>query len=143
MPSSSIDRLQRNHSWLEAKNMYASPAELLRMANNIPLRALQYADDEALQDRTVLHGVMEKLSGEMDISLAAKSCEDFSLQDNIEGMLLCTSRYLAHVQAISEITSLLFMIMIYSILLNISKVVLHCRHYMSFTANCCRPKEQR
>ncbi len=88
--------------WLEAKNMYASPAELLRMANNIPLRALQYADDEALQDRTVLHGVMEKLlSGEMDISLAAKSCEDFSLQDNIEGMLLCTSDILAHVQASS------------------------------------------
>jgi len=88
--------------WLEAKNIYASPAELLRMANNIPLRALQYADDEALQDRTVLHGVMEKLlSGEMDISLAAKSCEDFSLQDNIEGMLLCTSDILAHVQASS------------------------------------------
>ncbi|MEK9648756.1 MAG: DNA polymerase III subunit delta' C-terminal domain-containing protein, partial [Gammaproteobacteria bacterium] len=88
--------------WLEAKNIYASPAELLRMANNIPLRALQFADDEALQDRTVLHGVMEKLlSGEMDISLAAKSCEDFSLQDNIEGMLLCTSDILAHVQASS------------------------------------------
>jgi len=88
--------------WLEAKNMYASPAELLRMANNIPLRALQFADDEALQDRTVLYGVMEKLlSGEMDISLAAKSCEDFSLQDNIEGMLLCTSDILAHVQASS------------------------------------------
>jgi len=86
--------------WLEAKNVHASATELLRMANNIPLRALHYADDDALHDRAVLHNVMEKLlKGEMDISGAAKSCEDFSLEENIEGMILCASDILAYIQA--------------------------------------------
>ena len=86
--------------WLEAKNIHASPAELLRMANNVPLRALHYADDDALHERTVLHSVLEKLlTGSMDIADATAHCEQFSLEDNIEGMILCVADILAYNQS--------------------------------------------
>jgi DNA polymerase-3 subunit delta' len=86
--------------WLESKNIHASPKELLRMANNIPLRALHYADDDALHDRSILHSVLEKLlQGELDIAEAASACESYSLEENIEGMMLCTSDIIAHNQA--------------------------------------------
>ena len=91
--------------WLESKNIRASATELLRMASNVPLRALHYADEDALHDRTVLHTVLEKLlQGEMDISQAAGQCEQFSLEDNIEAMMLCSSDILARNQ-VSDINA--------------------------------------
>ncbi len=85
--------------WLESKNIRASATELLRMAGNVPLRALHYADEDALHDRVVLHSVLEKLlQGEMDISEAAGQCEQFTLEDNIEAMMLCSSDILARNQ---------------------------------------------
>ena len=86
--------------WLEAKNIRASATELLRIANNVPLRALEYADDDALHDRTVLHGVLEQLlSGNISIARAAAECEGYDIEDNIEGMMLCTSDILSHNQS--------------------------------------------
>ena len=86
--------------WLESKNIHASPKELLRMANNIPLRALHYADDDALHDRSILHGVLEKLlQSKIDVAEAANACEGYSMEENIEGMMLCTSDIIAHNQA--------------------------------------------
>ena len=85
--------------WLESKNVRASPRELLRMANNMPLKALQLADDDALHDRTVLHGVLERLlRSETDIAGAAALCEQFDLEENIESMLLCTTDILSRQQ---------------------------------------------
>jgi len=85
--------------WLESKNIHTSAKELLRMANQIPLRALHYADDDALHDRSVLHKVMEQLlKGEMDIATATAACDQFTLEDNIEGMILCASDILAFSQ---------------------------------------------
>ena len=85
--------------WLESKNIRASAAELLRMANNVPLRALHYADEDALHDRAVLHAVLEKLlHGQIDIAEAAGQCEQFTLEENIEAMMLCASDILARNQ---------------------------------------------
>lgn len=84
--------------WLEAKNVRAA-AELLRMAHNVPLRALHLADEDAAHDRTVLHDVLEEiLRGRMDIAEAASACDQFSLADNIEGLMLCTVDIIAHNQ---------------------------------------------
>jgi len=88
--------------WLEAKNIRASASELLRMANNVPLRALELADEDAVHDRTVLHGVLEKLvRKEIGIAEAAAACESYGLEDNIEAMMLCTSDILTHNQTLS------------------------------------------
>ena len=85
--------------WLESKNVRASAAELLRIANNIPLRALHFADDDALHDRSVLHTVLEKLlQGKMNIAEAASQCEHYSLEDNIEALMLCSSDIVIHNQ---------------------------------------------
>ncbi len=85
--------------WLESKNVRAPAAELLRIANNIPLRALHFADDDALHDRSVLHTVLEKLlQGQMNIAEAADQCEHYSLEDNIEALMLCSSDILIHNQ---------------------------------------------
>jgi DNA polymerase-3 subunit delta' len=86
--------------WLESKNIHASAEELLRMANNVPLRALKLADDDALHDRTVLHTVLEKLlQGSLGISEAAAECGQYDLEDNIEAMMLCVADILAHNQS--------------------------------------------
>lgn len=86
--------------WLESKNIHASAEELLRMANNVPLRALKLADDDALHDRAVLHTVLEKLlRGTLGISEAAAEFGNYDLEDNIEAMMLCTSDILAHNQS--------------------------------------------
>lgn len=82
--------------WLESKNIRASATELLRMANFVPLRALQFADDDALHDRAVLHGVMQQLlTGNISIAEAAAQCESYAIADNIEGMMLCTTDILS------------------------------------------------
>jgi DNA polymerase-3 subunit delta' len=89
--------------WLESKNVHASPGELLRMANNIPLRALQYADENAMQDRAVLHGVLESLLlGNMGVAAAASECEAYGLEENIEAMMLCASDILTHNQCLAD-----------------------------------------
>lgn len=89
--------------WLESKNVRTSAKELLRIANNIPLRALHFADEDALHDRTVLHSVLESLLlGKMNIAEAADQCESYSLEDNIEALMLCSSDILTHNQLGSE-----------------------------------------
>lgn len=86
--------------WLESKGIRASAEELLRMANNVPLRALQYADEDAMHDRVVLHGVLEKLlQGNMGIAEAAATCEGYGLEANIEAMMLCATDILAYNQS--------------------------------------------
>ena len=86
-------------AWLESKNIRASAKELLRIANNIPLRALRFADEDALHDRTLLHSILEKLLiGNIGISDAAEQCGQFSLEDNIEALMLCTADILSHNQ---------------------------------------------
>jgi len=86
--------------WLESKNIRASAPELLRMANNIPMKALHLADEDALHDRAVLHSILEKLlKRQIDIAEAAAHCEPFDIEENIEGLMLCTTDLLAHSQA--------------------------------------------
>ena len=85
--------------WLQSKNIHSSAEELLKMANYVPLRALQYADDDAIHDRTVLHSILGKLlSGNIDIASAAAECLPFGIEENIDGMLLCTADILIHSQ---------------------------------------------
>ncbi len=93
--------------WLGTKNIRASAPELLRMANNLPLRALALADEDAVHDRAVLHDVLEKLMrGEIGIAEAAAACESYDLEDNIEAMMFCASDILAHNQTLpSDSTS--------------------------------------
>jgi len=82
--------------WLESKNIRASAAELLRMANFVPLQALKFADEDALHDRAVLHSVMQQLlTGSISIADAAAHCDRYAIADNIEGMMLCTTDILA------------------------------------------------
>lgn len=93
--------------WLEAKNARNSGAELLRMANGLPLKALHLADEDAVHDRTVLHGVLEKLlRREMDISEAAAHCEAYDLEENIESLILCTTDILGHNQSGQDLAGL-------------------------------------
>lgn len=93
--------------WLESKNIRASARELLRMAGNVPLRALHYADEDALHDRNVLHRIMLLLlQGKLNIADAAAECEKFSLEENLESMLLCASDILAYNQGASTSVTL-------------------------------------
>lgn len=86
-------------SWLQSKNITGSAEILLKLANGAPLRALHLADEDALHERSILHlALAELLSGEITLTEAVQKCSNFSIEDNIEGMMLCIADILEYQQ---------------------------------------------
>lgn len=87
-------------AWLEARGPEGQVSVLLRLADGAPLRALALADADALHERSVLHGCLLKLlKGRTSIVEAAADCATFSLDSNIEGMMLCLADLLRFLQS--------------------------------------------
>lgn len=76
-------------AWLQSKNITGSADILLKLANGAPLRALELADEDAIHERSVLHTALgDLLSGDIILNEAVSKCANFSILDNIEGMML-------------------------------------------------------
>lgn len=95
-----LPELSEARDWLESKNVRADAEALLKLAHGAPLKALQLADEDALHERSVLHEVLAKLyAGNINMVQAGVKCGQFSIHDNIDGMMLCVADLLEFIQS--------------------------------------------